>query len=56
MFKNRIEDLKAEQKRLGEEFNNLEFKLNLAQIFTKNKVNMLTDKINSKFKITRFAV
>lgn len=54
MFKNRIDDLKAEQKRLGEEFNNLEFKLNLAQIFTKNKVNMLTDKINSKFKITRF--
>ncbi len=53
-FKNRIDDLKAEQKRLGEEFNNLEFKLNLAQIFTKNKVNMLTDKINSKFKITRF--
>lgn len=54
VFKNRIDDLKAEQKRLGEEFNNLEFKLNLAQIFTKNKVNMLTDKINSKFKITRF--
>ena len=54
VFKNRIYDLKAEQKRLGEEFNNLEFKLNLAQIFTKNKVNMLTDKINSKFKITRF--
>ena len=54
VFKNRIEDLKAEQKQLGEEFNNLEFKLNLAQIFTKNKVNMLTDKINSKFKITKF--
>ena len=54
VFKNRIDDLKAEQKQLGEEFNHLEFKLNLAQIFTKNKVNMLTDKINSKFKITKF--
>ena len=53
-FKSRIEELKAQHKRLGAEFETLEQHLNLAQLFITNKVKMLTDKINSKFTIARF--
>lgn len=53
-FKNRIEELKAQHKKLGAEFELLEQHLNLVQLFITNKVQMLTDKINSKFDIARF--
>ena len=52
-FKNRIEELKAQHKKLGAEFELLEQHLNLVQLFITNKVQMLTDKINSKFDIAR---
>lgn len=53
-FKNRIDELKAQHKKLGAEFETLEQHLNLAQLFITSKVHMLTDKINSKFTIARF--
>lgn len=53
-FKARIEELKAQHKKLGAEFETLEQQLNLAQLFITSKVHMLTDKINSKFTIARF--
>lgn len=53
-FKSRIEELKAQHKKLGTEFETLEQHLNLAQLFITSKVHMLTDKINSKFTIARF--
>ena len=53
-FKARIEELKQQHKKLGEEFETLEQQLNLAQLFITSKVHMLTDKINSKFTIARF--
>lgn len=53
-FKSRIEELKAQHKKLGAEFETLEQQLNLAQLFITSKVHMLTDKINSKFTIARF--
>ena len=53
-FKNRIEELKAQHKKLGAEFELLEQHLNLVHLFITNKVQMLTDKINSKFDIARF--
>lgn len=53
-FKARIEELKAQHKKLGAEFETLEQHLNLAQLFITSKVHMLTDKINSKFTIARF--
>ena len=53
-FKQRIEELKAQHKKLGMEFELLEQHLNLVQLFITNKVRMLTNKINDKFAIARF--
>ena len=53
-FKKRIEELKAQHKKLGAEFETLEQHLNLVQLFITNKVRMLTNKINDKFTIARF--
>lgn len=53
-FKNRINELKNKQKQLGKDFETISFGLNLAQLFIKNKVSMLTNKINNKFNIARF--
>lgn len=53
-FKARIEELKAQHKKLGAEFETLEQHLNLVQLFITNKVRMLTNKINDKFTIARF--
>lgn len=50
----RIETLKAEEKKLAEEFEKLEEELFLCDDFIKTKVSLLTDKINSNFEFTRF--
>lgn len=53
-FKNRINELKTQNKKLGGEFEILEQHLNLIRLFITKKVSMLTNKINIKFGIARF--
>ena len=50
----RIEDLKAEERRLAAEYEELERQLYLTEEFIRTKVQMLEDKINSKFQMARF--
>lgn len=50
----RVNELKAEEKKLAQEFEELERMLFLIETFVKRKVSMLNDKINSKFEIVRF--
>jgi DNA repair exonuclease SbcCD ATPase subunit len=50
----RIEDLKAEERKLAAEFEELERQIYLTEEFIRAKVRMLEDKINSKFKMARF--
>lgn len=50
----RIEELKAQEKLLAREYERLEEELNLTDLFIKTKVNLLTEKINSKFKMAKF--
>ena len=50
----RIEELKAEERRLAEELEELERQTFLSEEFIRQKVRMLEDKINSKFKLVRF--
>lgn len=50
----RIHDLKAEEKRLAQEFEELEKMLFLIDTFIKTKVSLLTDRINSKFAVVSF--
>ncbi len=50
----RIAELKKQQQDLGTEYELLEYKNSLADLFIKNKVDMLTDKINSHFEMARF--
>ncbi|RJP48767.1 MAG: hypothetical protein C4586_08615 [Anaerolineaceae bacterium] len=50
----RIEELKAEEKKLASEFEQLESELFLCEQFIRTKVSMLTDRINSRFEIVRF--
>lgn len=50
----RINELEERQKELAEEFEQLEKELFLTEEFTRLKVDMLDDKINSKFKHARF--
>jgi len=50
----RIEELKAEERKLAAEFEELEQQLYLTEEFVRTKVRMLEDKINSKFKMARF--
>jgi len=50
----RIEDLKAEERRLASEFEDLERQLYLTEEFIRTKVRLLEDRINSKFKLARF--
>lgn len=50
----RIEDLKAEERRLAAEFEDLERQLYLTEEFIRSKVHLLEEKINSKFKMARF--
>lgn len=50
----RITELEAEQQRLAAEYEVLEGNLYLIETFTRKKVEMLTERINSKFKYARF--
>ncbi|MDD3088965.1 MAG: hypothetical protein PHT95_03360 [Candidatus Omnitrophica bacterium] len=50
----RIEELKAEEKKLSREFEELEKQLYLIETFIKTKVSLLTDRINGLFEIVRF--
>ena len=50
----RIEDLKAEERKLAAEYEELERQLYLTEEFIRTKVKLLEDKINSKFKMARF--
>ncbi|WP_260631116.1 AAA family ATPase [Bacillus sp. S/N-304-OC-R1] len=51
---NRIRDLEMQEKELAAEFEKLEHELYLTEEFIRTKVNLLTEKINSKFKYARF--
>lgn len=50
----RIDELKAEQKRLSAEFERLEQELYLTEEFIRAKVALLEERINSRFKLARF--
>lgn len=50
----RIIELEADQQRLAAEYEELEGNLFLIETFTRKKVEMLTERINSKFKYARF--
>ncbi|QAS52411.1 hypothetical protein HLI_09275 [Halobacillus litoralis] len=50
----RVKELEAEQEKLGEEYEQLEEQLYLTEEFIRSKVNLLTSKINEKFKFARF--
>jgi DNA repair exonuclease SbcCD ATPase subunit len=50
----RIKELKAEERKLAAEFEELERQLYMTEEFIRTKVRMLEDKINSKFKMARF--
>ncbi|WP_107839532.1 AAA family ATPase [Metasolibacillus meyeri] len=50
----RIAELEADQQRLAAEYEQLEGNLYLIETFTRKKVEMLTERINSKFKYARF--
>jgi len=50
----RIEELKAEERKLAQEYERLESELYLCDQFVKTKVSILEDKINSKFALARF--
>ncbi len=50
----RIGELKAQEKTLSAEYEELEAGIYLCDLFTKAKVNALTDRINGKFKSVRF--
>jgi len=50
----RITELKGEEKTLATEFEKIEAELFLTEQFIKTKVEMLNEKINSNFEITRF--
>lgn len=50
----RIEELREEERRLAAEFEKLEHQLYLTEEFIRTKVNMLEEKINSRFKLARF--
>ena len=50
----RIEQLSEQEKALAIEFEDLEHQLHLLDLFTRAKADMLTDRINSRFAITRW--
>jgi DNA repair exonuclease SbcCD ATPase subunit len=53
-YKARIEELKADEKRLAKEYEQLESELFIVEEFIRTKVKMLDEKINSRFKYVRF--
>lgn len=52
--KERIAELTAREKELSRQYEELERGIYLCEVFTKTKVRLLDDKINSKFKSVRF--
>jgi DNA repair exonuclease SbcCD ATPase subunit len=52
--KERIAELAAKEKELSKQYEELERGIYLCKVFTKTKVSLLDDKINSKFKSVRF--
>jgi DNA repair exonuclease SbcCD ATPase subunit len=50
----RIEELKAQERRLAAEYERLEEELYLTEQFIRTKVQLLEKKINSRFKLARF--
>lgn len=50
----RIKELEAQEHKLAEKYEKLEREIFLMETFTKTKVEMLDNKINSKFKLARF--
>lgn len=52
--KARIEELKAQERALAAEYERLEGELYLCEQFVRTKVNLLEDRINSRFKLARF--
>lgn len=50
----RIEELKSEQKDLGQKVADQEQKISLLEQFSRTKMNLLSDKINQKFHSVRF--
>lgn len=50
----RIAELEAREKELGEAYEELERQLFLCETFTRSKVDLLTERINSKFELTQF--
>lgn len=50
----RIKELKAEEKTLAANFEELERQLHLIDLFTRTKVDLLEESINSKFKMAKF--
>lgn len=54
--KERIEELKGQQKKLAMEYERYESELHLMDEFVRAKVGLLTDKINAKFEEARFSL
>ncbi len=52
--KQRIEELKQEERRLAAEYEQVEKEIYVIEEFTRAKVKLLTDRINSKFKMAKF--
>ena len=52
--KERIDELKAQEKQLAAEYEQLEKELYLTEQFTRAKVRLLDQKINSRFQMARF--
>jgi DNA repair exonuclease SbcCD ATPase subunit len=50
----RIAELQTREKELSKQYEELEKGIYLCEVFTKTKVNLLDDKINSKFQSVRF--
>lgn len=51
---NRIAELEAREKELSNQYNDMDKMLYLTDLFIKTKVTMLTEKINSNFKLCNF--
>lgn len=50
----RVEELEAQEKQLAAEYENVERGVYLCELFTKTKVGLLTERINSKFRSVSF--
>ncbi len=52
--KKRIEELQTKEEKLAKEYEKLERQMYLLEEFTRTKVQMLNEKINSKFRLAKF--